>query len=369
MKSANTSTSDGNTFAVAGRRTSENIFWLNGVEYTGSSQLGITPGGVSGELLGIDAIREFNVLTDSYGAEYGKRAGAQVSVVTASGTNALHGSLFEFLRNSDLDARNFFDQGLDSALPPQPVRRRARRPAEEGQAVPVRQLRRFPPGSGFEQRRRSPRCRGAARFAAKLAAGWRISGIAALVSGFPFTPLIGSNRSGDGDTRNPDRPSLNPNFSGPVILGNPNQWFNPNAFVLPPPGTYGNLGRGTFTGPGLADLDLSASKTTPHNRARPPRISRRVLQYPEPHRLRHAERHGVFQQRNQSLGGPDHSHDYHFPPDSIWNEADFLTSRPLRSSRHRLARQIDVQRRSLTGTRSLSPHRASARHGLGDGAN
>jgi hypothetical protein len=59
----------------------------------------------------VDAIREFNVMTDSYGAEYGKRPGAQVSIVTASGSNQLHGSLYEFLRNSALDARNFFDQG------------------------------------------------------------------------------------------------------------------------------------------------------------------------------------------------------------------------------------------------------------------
>jgi len=110
MKSPETSTSNGNTFSVDGRRTYENLILLNGIEYTGSSQLAITPGGVSGELLGIDAIREFNVLTDTYGAEYGKRAGAQVSVVTQSGTNQLHGSAFEFLRNSDLDARNFFDQ-------------------------------------------------------------------------------------------------------------------------------------------------------------------------------------------------------------------------------------------------------------------
>jgi hypothetical protein len=110
LKSANTSTSDGNTFSVDGRRTYDNVFLLNGIEYTGSSQLAISPGGVSGELLGIDAIREFNVLTDTYGAEYGKRDGAQISVVTQSGTNQLHGSLFEFLRNSDLDARNFFDQ-------------------------------------------------------------------------------------------------------------------------------------------------------------------------------------------------------------------------------------------------------------------
>jgi hypothetical protein len=113
LKSAQTSTSNGNTFSVAGRRTNENLVLFNGIEYTGSSQLAITPGGVSGQLLGIDAIREFNVETDTYGAEYGKRAGAQVSVVTQSGTNVLHGSLFEFLRNSDLDARSYFAQGAN----------------------------------------------------------------------------------------------------------------------------------------------------------------------------------------------------------------------------------------------------------------
>jgi hypothetical protein len=110
-KSAGTVTSEGNTFSVAGRRPLENIFLLNGIEYTGSSQLSITPGGVSGNLLGIDAVREFNVLTGTYSAEYGKRAGAQVTVITQSGTNQFHGSVFEFLRNSALDARNFFDQG------------------------------------------------------------------------------------------------------------------------------------------------------------------------------------------------------------------------------------------------------------------
>jgi hypothetical protein len=111
MKSANTTTSDGNSFSVAGRRPQDNLFLLNGIEYTGTSQLAVTPGGVSGYLLGIDAIREFNVQTDTYGAEYGKRAGGQVVIVTQSGTNALHGSVFEFLRNSALDAPGIFDQG------------------------------------------------------------------------------------------------------------------------------------------------------------------------------------------------------------------------------------------------------------------
>jgi hypothetical protein len=97
----------------------------------------------------------------------------------------------------------------------------------------------------------------------KLTGGWQLSGIATLLSGFPFTPQIGSNRSGDGDTRNPDRPSVSSTFTGPVLLQKPTQWFNPNAFVLPPAGTWGNLGRGTLTGPGLADVDLSVIKNTP----------------------------------------------------------------------------------------------------------
>src|SRR5438445_4221810 len=108
-KSPGTVTSQGNTFSVAGRRPLENLFLMNGVEYTGSSQLSITPGGVSGNLLGIDAVREFNVLSGPYSAEYGKRAGAQVVAVTQSGTNEFHGSVFEFLRNSALDARTIFD--------------------------------------------------------------------------------------------------------------------------------------------------------------------------------------------------------------------------------------------------------------------
>jgi Carboxypeptidase regulatory-like domain/TonB-dependent Receptor Plug Domain len=98
-----------NSFQIAGRRNTENLFLLNGIEYMGESGRVFQPGGVSGQLLGIDAVREFNVLTDTYAAEYGKRPGGQISVVTQSGTNVLHGTVFEFLRNSVLDARNYFD--------------------------------------------------------------------------------------------------------------------------------------------------------------------------------------------------------------------------------------------------------------------
>jgi hypothetical protein len=99
----------GNNFAVAGNRPQQNLFLLNGIEFTGAAENNMQPGGTSQQLLGVDAVREFNLLVDSYGAEYGKRPGAQVLIVTQSGANQVHGSLFEFLRNNAMDARNFFD--------------------------------------------------------------------------------------------------------------------------------------------------------------------------------------------------------------------------------------------------------------------
>jgi hypothetical protein len=102
---------NGNNFVVSGNRPQQNLFLLNGVEFTGAAENNMQPGGTSQQLLGVDAVREFNLLTDSYGAEYGKRPAGQVLIVTRSGTNQLHGSLFEFLRNNGLDAPNYFDPG------------------------------------------------------------------------------------------------------------------------------------------------------------------------------------------------------------------------------------------------------------------
>ena len=100
-----------NNFAVSGNRPQQNLFLLNGVEYSGAAENNMQPGGTSGMLLGVDAVREFSVQRDSYGAEFGKRPGGQVLIVTQSGTNQWHGTAFEFLRNNVLDAPNFFDQG------------------------------------------------------------------------------------------------------------------------------------------------------------------------------------------------------------------------------------------------------------------
>jgi len=100
-----------NNFAVSGNRPQQNLFLLNGVEYSGAAENNMQPGGTSGMLLGVDAVREFNVLRDTYGAEYGKHPGGQVIIVTQSGSNDWHGSVYEFLRNNDLDAANYFDKG------------------------------------------------------------------------------------------------------------------------------------------------------------------------------------------------------------------------------------------------------------------
>ncbi|MBZ5645086.1 MAG: carboxypeptidase-like regulatory domain-containing protein [Acidobacteriia bacterium] len=112
QRSGGTGTSNsavGNMFSASGRRPQENLYILNGVEFTSASEVNNTPGGTSGQLLGVDAVREFSVVKDAYGAEYGKRPGAQVNIVTASGSNVFHGNVYEFLRNSALDARNPFD--------------------------------------------------------------------------------------------------------------------------------------------------------------------------------------------------------------------------------------------------------------------
>jgi hypothetical protein len=100
-----------------------------------------------------------------------------------------------------------------------------------------------------------------------VASGWTVNSIVTLQGGFPFSPQLSYNPSNNGDTRNPVRPFANPAFTGPVILGNPKQWFNPAAFLAPANtaangGFYGNVGRDTLIGPGLATWDFSVLKET-----------------------------------------------------------------------------------------------------------
>jgi hypothetical protein len=107
--SAQTSnTGRGSRFSVSGARPSQNLFQIDGT--TINDALNNTPGSAQGLLLGVETIREFRVLTNTFSAEYGRAAGGVFIAVTKSGSNDLHGSVFEFFRNDNLDARQFFDR-------------------------------------------------------------------------------------------------------------------------------------------------------------------------------------------------------------------------------------------------------------------
>src|SRR3982075_3779829 len=98
----------GQQLTISGARPQQNNYRLDGISLNDYANGG--PGSVLGGSLGVDAIQEFSVLTSNYSAEYGKTSGGVVNAVTRSGTNAFHGNAYEFLRNSALDARNYFDQ-------------------------------------------------------------------------------------------------------------------------------------------------------------------------------------------------------------------------------------------------------------------
>src|SRR5436189_581650 len=97
----------GQQLTISGARPQQNNYRLDGVSL--NDYANGAPGSVLGGNLGVDAIQEFSVLTSNYSAEYGKTSGGVVNAITRSGTNVFHGSAYEFLRNSALDARNFFE--------------------------------------------------------------------------------------------------------------------------------------------------------------------------------------------------------------------------------------------------------------------
>ena len=97
----------GQQLTISGARPQQNNYRLDGVSL--NDYANGAPGSVLGGNLGVDAIQEFSVLTSNYSAEYGKTSGGVVNAITRSGTNGFHGSAYEFLRNSALDARNFFE--------------------------------------------------------------------------------------------------------------------------------------------------------------------------------------------------------------------------------------------------------------------
>jgi len=118
-------------FAVNGQRGNANYFTVDGV----SANAGISPGFASGQtaggtvpalsaaggtnnLVSVDALQEFKIQTSTYAPEFGRTPGAQVQIVTRSGTNNLHGTLFEFFRNDALDATDWFANAKATGKPP-----------------------------------------------------------------------------------------------------------------------------------------------------------------------------------------------------------------------------------------------------------
>jgi len=100
----------GAAISVSGARPDQNNYRLDGISINDYSNG--APGSVLGSNLGVDAVEQFSVLGSNYPAGYGRTSGGVINAVTRSGTNAYHGNLYEFLRNSALDARNFFDAGI-----------------------------------------------------------------------------------------------------------------------------------------------------------------------------------------------------------------------------------------------------------------
>src|SRR6202165_176716 len=103
----------GQQLTISGARPQQNNYRLDGVSL--NDYANGAPGSVLGGNLGVDAIEEFSVITSNYEADYGKTSGGVVNAITRSGTNQIHGSAYEFLRNSKLDAKNYFDD------PTQPI--------------------------------------------------------------------------------------------------------------------------------------------------------------------------------------------------------------------------------------------------------
>ena len=99
--------------SVAGARTDANSFRIDGSDLMDTRNQ--SPGSAAGVQLGVDTIREFQIVTANGKAEYGRNAGAVINAVSRSGTNEWHGSAFEFIRNNKMDARRFENLG---DLPP-----------------------------------------------------------------------------------------------------------------------------------------------------------------------------------------------------------------------------------------------------------
>src|SRR5436190_304453 len=125
-----TTFNDQGQFSVNGQRADANYFTVDGVsanfgvtgfgsmvQTAGGAQPALSASGGTNSLVSVDAMQEFRVQTSSFTPEFGRTPGGQISIVTRSGTSAFHGTLFEYFRNSVLDARDWFVNANGLAKP------------------------------------------------------------------------------------------------------------------------------------------------------------------------------------------------------------------------------------------------------------
>ena len=139
----------GQAYAVNGMRPEQNVYLLDGAQNVNRMD-----GGYALKVP-VDAIAEFRILTQSAPPEYGGTAGATTSIVTRSGGNELHGSLYEFARNDAFDARNYFAEQVEP-LKQHQYRRHGRWTVASEPRVLLRLLRRLPQRPGDHHHRHRP---------------------------------------------------------------------------------------------------------------------------------------------------------------------------------------------------------------------
>jgi hypothetical protein len=142
-------------FNVNGNRVFNNVFLLDGVDnlsysssYRGENVQVVQPS--------VEALQEFRIQTNGSSAEYGRGAGAIVNAAVRSGSNAVRGSIYEFLRNDALDANNFFSNAFGS---PKPIRQRNQFGAALGGPLVKDKIFWFADYEGFRERAGSPQTR------------------------------------------------------------------------------------------------------------------------------------------------------------------------------------------------------------------
>jgi carboxypeptidase family protein len=169
----------GMQMTINGARPQQNVYRLNGVIVNDYSNAG--PGNVLGANAGVDAIQEFTVLTSNYSAEYGFTSGGVINAITRSGTNTLHGSVYEFVRNSAFDSADFFE---NSNGVPKGAFRRNQFGASTGWKVLKDRFFLFGDYEGLRQSKAVP------QLGAVLTANARL-GIINGSNGNPLPPLVG----------------------------------------------------------------------------------------------------------------------------------------------------------------------------------